>query len=456
MDSDNLADRAGNGGAGVLHYEASDTAEPHNGQWLGQGFWALMDQGLFAGSNFVLNVILARFLGQTDLGKTEFGAFTVAFTAFLLLGTIHNGLLVEPMLVFGPDNYRNRVTRYLGAMFVGNWLIALPAALVLLLIGIGAIATGSTQLGHAFIAAAFSAPLVLLLWLMRRACYVRFDPRQAAIGGLGYLLFVVSAIFWLQMTGRLSAVTGLLVMGIGSGLAGFWLVWREKVALPRGDRELVREVVANHWGYGRWAAPTGVVGFVPAYVSYLLLPTLISLEAAGEFRAMANFVMPLVTANAALCVLLLPRLVKVRGTPAFGRMMRWSMLLLAGGPLIAWLLLGIFNEELAHLAYAGRYPGASHLLWWIGLQPVMTGICGVYMAALEARQQPQRVFAASLVTAACTFALLFPLIWKWNIEGAAASVAITLGINAILLAFLFHRPERGCEASEMKIRVAGA
>jgi len=53
-------------------------------RWLRSGIWALADQGLFSGANFIANVLLADLLTPV-----EYGAFTVAFTTFLFLGTIH-------------------------------------------------------------------------------------------------------------------------------------------------------------------------------------------------------------------------------------------------------------------------------------------------------------------------------------------------------------------------------
>ena len=36
--------------------------------WVGKGSLAVLDQGLFAGSNFMLNVLLARWLAPADFG----------------------------------------------------------------------------------------------------------------------------------------------------------------------------------------------------------------------------------------------------------------------------------------------------------------------------------------------------------------------------------------------------
>ena len=64
--------------------------------WLGKGFWALLDQGLFSGANFLVNILLARWLPPE-----EYGAFAVAMSVFYLLAGFHTAVLTEPMMVFG-------------------------------------------------------------------------------------------------------------------------------------------------------------------------------------------------------------------------------------------------------------------------------------------------------------------------------------------------------------------
>lgn len=51
--------------------------------WARKGFWAVLDQGLFAGSNFLVSVLLARWLEPAS-----YGAFSVAYSVFLLLDSL--------------------------------------------------------------------------------------------------------------------------------------------------------------------------------------------------------------------------------------------------------------------------------------------------------------------------------------------------------------------------------
>src|SRR5574337_1323441 len=98
--------------------------------WLSKVFLAVMDQGLISGSNFVMSILLARWLSAE-----QYGAYALAFSIFLLLSQFYVSLLLEPMAVFGGSTYRYRQQGYLGALL---WIHLGTALLVFFVLGISA------------------------------------------------------------------------------------------------------------------------------------------------------------------------------------------------------------------------------------------------------------------------------------------------------------------------------
>ena len=72
---------------------------------------AVLDQGLISGSNFVVIVLLARWLVPE-----QYGAYAVALGINVLLFTVYQSLLLEPMSVFGGSSYRECLRGYLGSV----------------------------------------------------------------------------------------------------------------------------------------------------------------------------------------------------------------------------------------------------------------------------------------------------------------------------------------------------
>src|SRR5947207_8633428 len=68
--------------------------------WLNRGVLATLDQGLLSGSNFILAVLLARWLPVWD-----YGGYALALSIFMLINAVHQALLLEPMSVLGTARY---------------------------------------------------------------------------------------------------------------------------------------------------------------------------------------------------------------------------------------------------------------------------------------------------------------------------------------------------------------
>ncbi|MGH7626911.1 MAG: hypothetical protein ACREOJ_16545, partial [Gemmatimonadaceae bacterium] len=115
-------------------------------RWAGRGVWAITDQGLFAVSNFAMNILLARWLTPT-----EYGAFAIAYSVFLLFGTLHTALLTEPMLIFGSVKYEADFAAYMRVLLRGHWLISGAGGVLLAITGGIVWLVGSRDVGVALI-----------------------------------------------------------------------------------------------------------------------------------------------------------------------------------------------------------------------------------------------------------------------------------------------------------------
>jgi O-antigen/teichoic acid export membrane protein len=403
--------------------------------WLRNGMWALADQGLFSGANFVVNVLLAKLLAPV-----EYGAFTIALTTFLLLGTVHTALLTEPMLVFGPVRYRDNMASYLRALLRGHAVLSCVFAAMLIAAGFACRIFQMAAIGNALLCLAFSQPLVLLLWLMRRACYLEVSPRRAAFGGMLYLVIVVAGIVVLNRAGLLSVMSSLGVMAAGS-LVCAALIW---ISLTGGNAEALpgpsrRGITAVHWEYGRWAAVSAGLGFLPWNIYYYVLPLFTDLAATAALKAMVNITLPMLQATSALMPVLLPALVRRRGTPSFARLVQLAACWTAAGLTAFWLIAGAFHSPLVREIYRNRYLEAAPLLWMIGALPLAAGLSAVYSTALRAEEDPRGVFYATLAAAVISMSLGLPLTARDGVRGAATGMVTYFAISAGILWFRWSR-----------------
>jgi O-antigen/teichoic acid export membrane protein len=422
---------------------ASGAAEASLGQRLNQvarkGTLAVTDQALFSGANFLVNILLARWLSPA-----EYGAYSLAFAVFLLFAALHSAILIEPMMVFGAGKYSSRFPRYLRVLIGGHFGVMVPVSLLLfgatLLLG----RLYSPQASDAFRGLLFAAAAILLFWLVRRVFYVLLQPAFGVISGALYFVFLIGGVAALKYTGHLSIVTAFAAMGAAGlvasliMLARFVPAWRSRASEPT-----LKQVSTDHWRYGRWAMATAVIGWFPGHVYYALLPAWLGLEGAGGLRALMNFVMPVLQAISALTMLLLPMLVRDRvqgGSKKMNRTMLMFLALFCGGAVIYLTGLWLFRGSVFQIFYGGKYSQyAGWPLLLTGLLPLGTCASAVLGDGLRALERPDSIFwcyAGSMIGAV---AVGIPLSAAIGINGALLGLLASSLITIAMMAWFYRK-----------------
>lgn len=405
--------------------------------WVGKGSLAITDQGLFAGSNFLLNVLLARWLEPA-----EYGAFALAFSIFMILRIFHSGVFTEPMMVFGPGKYRERFNEYLGILLRGHFALMLPV--VALLAG-AAFMFGwlySPTVEQPFLALAIAGPFIILLAPLRRAFYVWLNPGWSALGGGVYLLILLASVVGLHVAGRLTPAMAFLAMGATSLIVCvlFLVLLRPTLAT---DSSTIQAVATDHWRYGKWAAAAAVPDWVVNNIYFLVLPAWGGLAEAGALKALLNLAMPAVQSFGALGVLLLPTLVRNRdfgGTRAMNRTMKLSLGLFLLGSTCYLAVLWGFRLQIFHLLYAGKYAAfASWPLLLAGLLPLAQSLTIVVAGALRALEQPDLVFWSFVGGSAAALVFGVQLARNFGVGGALVGLVVSYVLNGVLLFILYKR-----------------
>jgi O-antigen/teichoic acid export membrane protein len=405
--------------------------------WIGKGSLAVLDQGLFAASNFLLNVLLARWLAPAD-----YGAFALAYSIFLLLSVLHSALLTGPMLVFGPGKYRERFPDYLGILLRGHFALMLPGGALLLVTAFLLGRLYSSAVEQAFLGLAIAGPLILLLWLLRRAFYARLDPGWAAAGGLVYLLILLASASMLRAAARLTPATGFLAMAAASVVASLLLLVLLRPTMARNPSAM-RAIIADHWRYGKWVAAAAVPSWITDNIYFLLLPAAVGLAEAGGLKAVLNLALPALHTMSALGVLLTPILVRDRDRGGFRVMkktMKLSLSLFFLGSACYFALLRGFRLQVFHLLYAGKYDTyGSWPLVLAALLPFALSLPIVVGGALSALERPNLYFWSCVASAAVAISLGAPLTSRLGVGGALAGFASSYIVMGVLMFIFFIR-----------------
>jgi len=387
----------------------------------------VMDQGLFATSNFILNILLARWLTPT-----EYGAFAVAYTIFLLLGTFHTALITEPMLVFGSGKYKDHLSHYLRVLLRGHWLFTAIVGLLFATASLIFALTTHSPLTSALFGLAIASPFILFQWLMRRACYVNLQPQFAAYAGAVYMALLLIGAYGIYHFTWLGAATALGIMALASLVSGMWLVKRLiTIQESRYSVTLQQDSRQDHWNYGKWALGTAMLTWIPGNINYLLLPIWGNLQDAGAYRALLNLFVPVMHITTALGGLLIPTFVNARGSAKFSKLIYRLLILFVITPTIYWLILGLTAEPLIQFLYAGKYVQFSKLLWIAGLIPIIAAVVAVSGGVLRALELTMLTIGVGLLIMLGVSGALIGWLLSYAVTGAVLlSMAVITQRNA--------------------------
>ena len=415
--------------------------------WVTKGGLAVLDYGLISGSNFVLGVLLARWLSPRD-----YGAYALVFSFFILVGFLYQCLLLEPLSVFSGTLFHQNLRGYLKTTLSIHWALS---AVMCLVLGVAAVLT--KVLGHSSLLAialagmTIATPFILAHALGRRGFYLKLSPGPAAFGSTFYCLLVIGGVFLVFHRGWLSSFTAFLVMGLAALVSSLVMAFQLNAALaPATAHVRLGSAWKKHWEYGRWALGTCVVGWIPNYIYVPLVSSFSGMAAAGELRALMNLAAPVLQTHAALSMLFLPYAARVqseKGRANAASLNRRLAALFVAGSAAYWAILIPLKQPLFHWLYAGKYMESAHLIPLFALETTIWSASLGPAILLRAMESPRSLFVAN--GAASLVAVLFgiPATRYFGLQGVIWSMICANFLYVVVAFVLFERKsalQTGC------------
>ena len=407
--------------------------------WAMKGGLAILDQGVFAGTNFVISILLARWLSPE-----QYGMYAVAFAVFLFLVNFHQALLLEPMLVFGSSVYRDRLRGYLKDLLLLH--VGLSLVMVLSLVGFAAMALKLGQakgLSTALLGLAFAGPSILLFWVLKRIFYLRLSPGPSVASALLYCGLTIGGLAIVYKHGLLSTFSALLMMGFGGLGASVPLFVYLGLRLPSSSHASgLLDAWGRHWRYGRWALGANAMMWVPINAFYPLLSRFSGMAQAGELKALMNFAAPMLQTCAALSSLMIPysaRVLADRGNAGVSVVLRRMTLLCVSCAVPYWVVLLVFKGTAFRMLYSGQYLQVAYLLPIVALASVFGSAFFGPAIVLRSMESPRLVFAAVSVSSCVAVAVGVPLTRALGVGGAVWSIVLSEALAFAAAVFLLRR-----------------
>jgi O-antigen/teichoic acid export membrane protein len=422
--------------------------------WAAKGGLALLDFGLYSGSNFLLGILLARWMAPE-----QYGAYALAFSIFILVTFLYQALLLEPLSVFSGTTYSKNLRGYLKSNFWLHWGVS---AVICVLLGATAIAAKvwwhSPASAMAFAGVTAATPFILIHVLGRRSFYLKLSPGPAAFGSSFYCLLVVSGSFLVYKLGWLSPFSAFLVMGLAALVGGIIMVFQLNAKLEPATAQMhLHETWKKHWEYGKWALGTCIVGWIPTYVYIPLVSKISGLVVTAELRALMNLGGPVLQTYAALSMLFLPYAARVQaeeGRQGSKALTRKLTALFVVGATAYWIVLIPLRRPLFNLLYAGKYMDASSLLPLFAAETIIWSAALGPAIVLRAMEYPRSLFFANAAASVVAIFFGIPATRYFGLPGVIWSMVLANVLYVVVAFILLERRMATLKVLEVKSTIS--
>ena len=433
-----------------LAADAAPAPAPPRLAWLRKNSWALADQGLISGTNFVTGVLTAR-----ALAPAEFGTFSVIYAGLFFANILQSTLITQAHNVLGATRSGEDYRRYTSSTGATQLLIGTTEVLLVLPLALLAFARGWS-----------AAPMLLAVipavvgWqlqeFVRRVLYTEqryaraFANDCVAYGGQTLVLIALFASFKLRGTPFTGAIA-LYVLAGSSAVAAFIGALQLRGSLSRHmDFAYVRE----NWHFGKWLTGGELMGWCSSlHMQVWWAALLLGAVASADLRAAMILFGPARVISFFLSTVLPTRFARTlhhRGTDALHARVKRVYLGLIPTVGVYCLLLALFPGPVLKLMYGEQYVGgaAVTVLMLYALSSFLNYMQMVLAAALTASRQTQYIFAGSLC--GCIVALVMSpvLIKTFGANGAILSMIATTAIVGVLFVIAYFRCVRSGKSDE--------
>ena len=406
----------------------------------GLGAWALGDQLLSSGTNFLVGIVIAR-----SLGPEGFGSFTLAFGAWLVMWGFLRAFITQPYTMtasgLAEREWREDTACAAGAQLV----LGLAAGVILVSAGLAVGLGGPT--GSALVAVGiFASPLALQdFW--RFVAFSRRAPRRAFVNDGSWAIVQAVMLAILIASDTLTTATAISAWGVGA-LAGAivgtiqFRMW----PTPGGNMRLW---MRRHAALGGWMALATGIYSVSSYAVLIMLSRL-GRSAVGGMRATMSLFAPAQLAATSSESIMLPAAVRMVQNGERQRLLKACIVYsvsLAGTFGVAGGALLLAGPIVFQLVFGSEFTRFVTLVAPVLVQTVATGLTSGASVGIRALADGRRM-AALQVFASASRVVLVAAMLPYGLTSTAWGIAVADTASAGFAWFLFRSALRRYQSSD--------
>lgn len=405
-----------------------DNLLTHINRWGKNAIFTLIDQAFYSGSNFLLSLVLARWLNVTDYGE-----YSIILSFVLFLGGFNNALILEPVSILSAD-HRNK-EEYFVIVNILNSLLSIFLCVFLELLGLVYLFFIHALTFDNFVNFMFAGIylyFVLEFWLWRRNCYINVNPQRALFGNLLYFILLLLSTYFLYKQELLSIKTTFISLSlcivcvlIVFSVSHINQIIRTMRNLHISDFTLI---FSENWKYGKWVVFTTFVYWVASGFYLPLLGYFASYNEVGVFKAYQNLLLPIQQVFTGINLLFLPKFSINYINDSYeiykSKLRTYSIMNITASILYS-VLIWVTGKFIVNFLYNQQtYSDYSFIIPYICILIITTSFSQRTQLFLKTSRNPQTIFYSYSIAAIFSVTIGIFLVYRFHILGTLVSIIL--------------------------------
>lgn len=383
--------------------------------------WALLDQALVSGTNFLTTIIIAR-----CLGVEEFGKFALAWMVVQFMNGFQTAFIVSPVMSVGPKIETNKKSSYYGAVFLQQLLLALVLSSgIFFVIKVCAVLQPGWGLSQLALVVSVVNFFYLSQDFIRRYFFVLSKFKEVFITDLVSCLGRLALLTVLFNSVDLTVGLALWSIALTSAIA--WVIGFIVIDKLNFSWSMFYQTALRHWMISKWLIPSVVVQWVAGNLFLIGAASILGFAAVGALKAMQNILGVFNVLFSAL-----ENIVPVRAAVIYAKKNEHSLInylvkvAISGGIVTVCCIVVIvaFPRYWVDLFYGEQYLEYAELLFGYGVAYLLTFVGLIFRVSFRTVEHTRPIFQAYLFSAIISLVSFYPLIVLLGVQGVVVGLVI--------------------------------
>jgi O-antigen/teichoic acid export membrane protein len=394
--------------------------------------WALADQSMVSGANFLTGIVVAR-----GLGIAEFGRFSLAWLIVLFVLSIQENGITTAMMSIGPkQDVLDRPTYYGGVFFQQAILALVSTILTWVCLHFAGAIVGNGNIAPLALSLAAAVLLCTSQECLRRYFFAIQNPAVSFASDAVRYISQLAILLWIfSGSGTAHSVSGVLWTIAGASGAGALVVlmFVGKVELATSA---FRRTALRNWRFSRWLLGAAMAHWMSSNLFIVIAGSLLGVTAVGALKAAQSLIGVshiLFQAVENIVPIRASQLYNVGGAPDLlhylAKVTRFGL----AGTVIIGLLFAIDPGFWFRLVFGEEFTQYSYLVRWYAALYVFMFLAVPLGIGLRTMERTGPIFLAYIVAAVFSVGAAYPLIRELGLIGVVGGL---LSIQVLLLVIM--------------------